>query len=1378
MRRTLFWIALPVLLGLAGGFAFLVFLLATETGLQRLFPLLSRYVPGEMTVKELRGRFIGPLSIKGLQYRTGGFSLSIESLFLDWMPYFLTSGELYITRLTAEGITYVGAGEEKPPPAPKRIRLPDIRMPLAFTLQDVGLKRIAVYRTREDAPFIVNEAFLQVSSGWNTLHIHELRAKGPLFAVRLIGKLRPRGDYPLGFQVNWLVRPEGYPEVQGGGEVTGSLIRLEVSQQVTAPVAMGIEAVISDALSDLSWKADLEVQRFVPREIKDAWPALHLSGRVQAAGTLSSFSAGAALAADRTGWGAVDSTFRLQYHGRRWTVEDLRLAARGSPLRVQARGEYHAEPGGRGRIAASGRWTGLSWPLREGAALFSSPVGSFSVGGSTEGYTARLAFALTGRNMPASRWSVFAHGDLTSLTARSLRGQLLNGEIAGRGRIQWKPELQWTASLSGRGLDPGEVWTEWPGKIAFEAAVSGSHAKGMTRSSVQVSRAAGTLRGYPFRAVLRAAMEGNTYRLTTFDAVSGSTHITVSGAVSDTWGLAGRIRSPELESLLPDAKGSLSGNFALTGPRGAPRIAATVSGRNITLRNFVVSGVSSLKAEAKLDLQDSSYSRLVLSATALRVRGRVIPALDLQGAGRLSGHEVRVSLRGPEESLQLEAKGAYHEKRWEGTLIASSLHSRELGIWALEKPGPLLVDGTAGRIKAGQWCWSNRSSRLCAEVDWNDAGKSHGSILAAQIPWTLLQPLLPPEIKIAGIVNGTAAGAFDGKTLKAEAFLKAAPGSVTYEGEGKRRITVRYKEVFLDARASGDRVRARISAPLVEGGTIQGEANISYLRAGKKLQEGSSATLTAERIPFALLLSLLPADLPGDPDITGTFNSRVEASYREEGISARFNLNAPPGSLSYSLAEKGRGTLSYREIALEARLDKKGLSARLAVPLAEGGRIRGDFEMPGFAAPSPPLRQKPLKGHFSVHFPRLDFVPLVFKEIREVKGSFSADVQLAGTLEVPLIIGRAAIENASASVPRLGIRLDDIRLAAFDTGTGRTQLEGRIRSGPGALTLTGEAGLRPEEGRPVLLRIEGEAFEAVNIPEARVLASPDIEVRIQGNRVDAEGVVRIPQASIKLRDISGAVPVSPDVIVVDGGEREKKEEKVKIYSRIRIVLGDKVFFDGFGLVGRVTGNVLATDVPDRLTTGSGELQVVEGRYRAYGQTLRIDRGRFIFAGGPINNPNLDVRAVRAVGDVTAGVLAQGGLKNPRLTLFSTPSMDQANILSYLVLGRPLQSATGEEGRLLYRAASSLSFTGGEFLARRIGGAFGIRDVRIEQGEEFREAALVVGTFLSPRIYVSYGIGLFEPVNRVRIRYELSKRLLLQVESGLESGADLFYKIEK
>ncbi|MFO0754780.1 MAG: translocation/assembly module TamB domain-containing protein [Thermodesulfovibrionales bacterium] len=1259
MKRAFLWIALSLLLVLTAGFVFLAFLLATEAGLQRLFPLLSRYVPGEVTVAELRGRLIGPLSIKGLEYRTGSFSLFVDSLSLDWMPYFLASGEIYITRLTAEGITYIAAGEEKPSPGPKRVRLPDIRLPLAVTLQNAEMKRIAVYPTQKGPPLVVNEAFLELSSGWNTLSLHELRAKGPLFTVRMIGKLRPQGEYPLGFQVDWLVRPDGYPEVQGSGEVTGSLAHLKVSQQVTVPVDLEIEAEVSDVLSAPSWKADLEIRRFVPRDIRKTWPALRVRGSVRASGTLSSFGAGAALAADGIGIGAVDGAFRLQYRSRKWRVEDLRLAVRDSPLRVLAQGEYSPGSDGRGSITASGGWTGLSWPLRGGRALFTSPEGSFRVWGSIDDYTVRLAFDLAGGNVPPGHWTLSAQGDRTGLTAPYVRGQFLEGVVEGRGRIQWRPELQWSAFLTGKGLHPGLILPAWPGEIAFEAAASGSRAGGVTRAAVQVSRAAGTLRGYPFRAALQASMEGDAYRLDAFTAASGSARIRASGKVGAAWDLAGSIQAPALESLLPGARGSFSGSFSLAGPRDAPRIAAAVHGRNIALQDFVVSGVSSLDAEAALDLQDSSDSRFVLHAAGLRAKGRALRSLDLQAQGRLSGHDVRLTLLGAEESLSLAARGSYGEGRWEGTLLSSSLRSRELGAWSLEKPGPLLIDGAAGRVKAGQWCWSKRSSRLCAEGEWNAEGKSYGSLLAVQIPWSLLQPLLPPEVKITGTVTGTLAGTYERKALRAEAYFRGTPGSVAYGGEGDRQVM-----------------------------------------------------------------------------------------------------------------------LQFREIAFESRLDEKALSARLEIPLTEGGSVKGDFTLPGFPLPSFSLRHQPLRGHLTVNFPRLDFLPLAYREVKEVKGSFTAAVQLAGTPAKPLVTVRAALENASASVPRLGIRLEDIRLVASDAGDGRAHFEGRVRSGPGTVKLTGEAGLASGEGWTARLRIEGEQFMAVDIPEAKVFASPDLEVLARNGRVEVEGVVRIPRASIKLRDVSRTVSVSPDVVVVNGVEREQQEEKIRLYTRIRIVLGDKVFFEGFGLIGRITGSVLAVDTPDRLTAGTGELEVVNGIYRAYGHTLNIDRGRFIFAGGPINNPRLDVRAVRTAGEVTAGVTAQGSLKNPRLSLFSTPSMDQANILSYLVLGRPLQSATGEEGQLLYKAASSLSFSGGEFLAQRIGGAFGIRDIHIEQGAEFREAALIVGTYLSPHLYVSYGIGLFEPVNRVRIRYELSKKLLLQVESGLESGADLFYRIER
>jgi translocation and assembly module TamB len=188
--------------------------------------------------------------------------------------------------------------------------------------------------------------------------------------------------------------------------------------------------------------------------------------------------------------------------------------------------------------------------------------------------------------------------------------------------------------------------------------------------------------------------------------------------------------------------------------------------------------------------------------------------------------------------------------------------------------------------------------------------------------------------------------------------------------------------------------------------------------------------------------------------------------------------------------------------------------------------------------------------------------------------------------------------------------------------------------------------------------------------------------------------------------------------------------------------------------------------------------VVQGEYSIYRQDLKVERGRLIFASGPIDDPGLDMRATRRTGDVLAGVQARGTLKSPELTLFSEPSMSDTDTLSYLMLGRPADQARGADGELLYQAATSLGAAGGELLAQKIGSVFGIKDVSIQTGATSTDTALVIGTYLSPRLYINYGIGLLEPVNTFRMRYKLNKNWQFQSETGVHSGADILYTIER
>ena len=127
-------------------------------------------------------------------------------------------------------------------------------------------------------------------------------------------------------------------------------------------------------------------------------------------------------------------------------------------------------------------------------------------------------------------------------------------------------------------------------------------------------------------------------------------------------------------------------------------------------------------------------------------------------------------------------------------------------------------------------------------------------------------------------------------------------------------------------------------------------------------------------------------------------------------------------------------------------------------------------------------------------------------------------------------------------------------------------------------------------------------------------------------------------------------------------------------------------------------------------------------------------------------------------------------------------MSQSEQLSYLVLGRPLEGGTSsEEGNAMNRAALALGLAGGEFVAGQFGEKLGVDSIGIESGpnEATEEASLVVGKYLSPKLYVGYGVGLFDPVSTIRMSYTISSNWKLVTESSSEtSGADLYYTIDR
>jgi len=255
---------------------------------------------------------------------------------------------------------------------------------------------------------------------------------------------------------------------------------------------------------------------------------------------------------------------------------------------------------------------------------------------------------------------------------------------------------------------------------------------------------------------------------------------------------------------------------------------------------------------------------------------------------------------------------------------------------------------------------------------------------------------------------------------------------------------------------------------------------------------------------------------------------------------------------------------------------------------------------------------------------------------------------------------------------------------------------------------------------------------------------------------------------------------SPDVILITANADTIVKKSIRVASEVRLVLGDNVRITAYGLDAKPTGSILTIVNPLGPTIATGELRVENGTYRAYGVNLDIEHGRLIFGGGPIGNPGLDVRAVRTASDgVVAGFEVRGTLQKPRFSVFSDPPMAERDAIAYAVLGRPLDRTNQSESGIVSDAANTLGLRGGSYIAGTLARQLGLDQASVEsRSGSFDDAALSLGTFLSPRIYVNYGVGILDQVSTLRIQYFMNKKWTLQAEAGPENSAQVLYTVER
>lgn len=558
---------------------------------------------------------------------------------------------------------------------------------------------------------------------------------------------------------------------------------------------------------------------------------------------------------------------------------------------------------------------------------------------------------------------------------------------------------------------------------------------------------------------------------------------------------------------------------------------------------------------------------------------------------------------------------------------------------------------------------------------------------------------------------------------------------------------------------------------------VQDDAHLCL--QGQWTQDKHSALLDVKALP----LHLLDPWLPQNVQLMGKLNAQAELHQTPQGaLRANLSMHSPAKSVQIQFADLNE-RLTLGAGSLTAQLNDKGLQAALHLPLSEGGGVDSEVSLPGWIPQLGLPGTQAVQASLKLERIPADVITRFVPKTARAQGQLHADLHVSGSLGKPRLRGNAKWQGGSVLVPQLGIHIQDISAEIKSAQSNTVAFVVKARSGKGDVELDGKTRLIPEQGWPTTATLSSHNLEVSNIPEAFILVDSQLKIAMQGNSIHVGGDITIPRARLRPHSLpEGAVPVSPDIVIVHAGKQTVAVTRWLFSAHLNVQLGDQVDFNGFGIRGKLRGKLVLNDEPGKLVMGMGEVSIANGTYRLRGQDLTIRRGRLIFSNTFIDDPAVDVEAVRVVNTVTAGVRIKGTLKKPELTIFSEPTMSESDALAYLLFGHSFSQSTLAEGQSVSNAASAFGLVAGDYLAKGIGGRLGLDELRVDVNQTTQNTSLVLGKYLSPKLYLRYYTGIAESSRILQLQYQLSRRIQIQTESGYRgsqsiTGGDIFFTVE-
>lgn len=1350
------------LFSLAGLFAVVGGLVAwlgySENGARWLLARISAMQPGLIQVEALHGYLLGALNVRGLRLNMAETRVSVNEIELRWSAAKLLSRQLYIDTLTVSGVRVLlpapAAQPSAPPAAAPSLPQWPTSLPVDLTVHDLTF--VDVYLAHAATPsepmFEAHRLHAAARLDQDGVRLDTLELDAPAAMVRAQATVNAAAGYAVDAEATVQGRlayflPH-YPDVDTRLRLTGTVADLRVAVTLQAPTTATLSGQIKGLpdFSTAAWSARLAVDDTQLQTWNVDLPAVSFAGVIDANGTAA--NPARAQPAMRVQFDNIDYNVsgNLNWNGTELRAQTLTVSAPASGTSLRAHGVV-APLAAPLTFDAALEWNQFRWPL-SGPLLVSSANGSGTIKGNLDAFTLAIdGEAATDQTAPL-RITASAAGSKEGLKRMHADARAAKAHIQLDGDVSWTPELSIAASAQWRQLQG--ILRKPPPAIASVTVPDGYLHFGGTPERYALAMDTNVTSMQAGVAQVSIGGIGSTQSLN----VVRLTGAALSGAVSGSgkldwtsgfkWDAQMQGRGIDVAQLggLPPSK--LAFELTSRGNKPAGKGALVMLAELPSLTGTF--NALPVKARAGLDL-DGDTLRIdnltaALGPTQVSAAGTWGPDSDLEW------HLDAPELHGIDPRLQ----GAI---RANGTLRGAPKSLR------------VTIDTVAQALRFGTFEVASASLNADVNTDPKQSAASHISAelrglsaAAERYDVVSLQAAGTAQAHQALLAVGgrersgslTTHGGWDGEKWQGELdnlILEPSSGQI-WRSEGSVPITLSPQDVRLE--------------PLC----------ISFLKNRFCIEGATNARGRYARIDVpSLNLDVLQPWLPANLILRGGLHAQANITATPDGKPVGYvTVILPAAQMSRHADLLPAAAIDMTGTSLDARINPDQLTLNIQSDVDKIGSLRAAVQVDGKAFPAQ-WANSDVMGTLNVSVNDLtQFGPFI-PNIKDIGGRANIDLTACGQLNNPQVELDAVLENGHVHIIPANLRIGDIAFALRGATERGFEIRGDARSGDGALALRGYA---VQDGADWTLTssLRGDRVTAMDTRQVRVLISPDIDFFARPQGMLARGSVHIPVATIRSPQVKGAKQRSKDVEIIEEGSIQSRT--LPLTLDLQITLGDQINVEASGLRAGLGGDVRIRKAQNEDLNGSGELRIESGLFEAFGQALVIERGRLIYAGSPLEDPGLDLRATRQFGETTVGAQVSGRASAPSVTVFSDPPMNQTEALSYLLLGRSLNGASGDETKNAEGMSAAASM-GMEIAARELGRRLGFEDISIVQDEK-GGSTVIIGRYLTPRLYVGYGADILEQISSLHVNYKLSSKWTLQTEtSAASTGADMVFTLD-